>query len=141
MLFDLMQLKPKCLLYWVYSLQTSKWMKGFSDTIMLWGGPMLYTTNRVQIFLAHISGHNHNWLLHWFVPCYLQNHALLWQDNWMRFNVEMHSNSWCVCWWEDRTVSFHIPCRYIYDIGTVYCRIYSAFACMSIFTNYYICLR
>lgn len=75
---------------------------------MLWGGRMLYTTKRVQIFLAHISGHNHNWLLHWFVPCYLQNHALLWQDNWMRFNVEMHSNSWCVCWWEDRTVSFQI---------------------------------
>lgn len=48
---------------------------------------------RFRIFLAHISEHNHNWLSHWFVPCYLQNHALLWQDNWMRFNVEMNCNS------------------------------------------------
>lgn len=97
---------------------------------MLCGGRVCYPRQK-NIFLAHISGHNHNWLLHWFVPCYLQNHALLWQDNWMRFNVEMNGNSWCVCWTSNREV-FCIS-LHLWYWHKVYCSLYSVFTYLSIY--------
>lgn len=108
--------------------------------IMLCGGRMCYTRQKmVRIFQAHISGHNHNWLLHWFVPCYLQNHALLWQDNWMRFNVEMSGNSWFV-WGEHCIVSSVISFGQILTFMLLAQSIIAPYsACLYFLTSYYIC--